>query len=54
MKTLPPKLGMEPQIEVAMNRTPANKMDERRPTRSPSHPHRNEPRTVPVMAAKGR
>ena len=47
-------IGIEPQIEVAMNIRPASRIDARRPIRSPSHPHVNEPTTMPTSATSGK
>jgi len=45
--------GIEPQMLVAMNAIAAIMIDARRPMRSPIHPQRNEPSTVPVIPESG-
>jgi hypothetical protein len=47
------KLGIEPQMLVAMNVIAAMRIEGRRPMRSPSQPHRKEPSTVPVIPERG-
>ncbi len=54
MNTFQPKLGMEPQIEVATKTTAAKRIDARRPMASAKAPHTSEPTTVPTIAARGR
>ncbi len=46
-------MGMEPQALVAMKMIPAIRMEARRPIRSPSHPQRKDPSTVPVIPQSG-
>ena len=53
MTRLSVKLGMAPQMAVATKMTPANSIAALRPIRSPSQPHRSEPRTVPVRPNSG-
>ena len=39
MSRFQPNPGIAPQMDVAMNMTPASRIDARRPMRSPSQPH---------------
>ncbi|HZR48547.1 MAG TPA: hypothetical protein VFB06_03430 [Streptosporangiaceae bacterium] len=46
-------LGIAPHVELAMNNVAANKIEARRPIRSPSHPQISDPATVPAMPTSG-
>jgi hypothetical protein len=44
---------MQPQGLVAINVTPAIRIEDLRPILSPNHPHKKDPNTVPVIPDKG-